>query len=167
MTQPATIDDRLRLALQSMFDAYAASSLYMMPWDYQVQKVNGGSGSPVTLDLQSTDPRMPNLAACPVWPGSDGSVAEPGVGATVMVVFSGGNPAKYRVVAMDPNTPPTKVHSPTTGALSLAMGLSWQTVLGAIQTCTPSGTETGLATIKVAANTPATTPATTSVLQGL
>ena len=108
MTQPATIDDRLRLALQSMFDAFAASSLYMMPWDYQVQKVNGGSGSPVTLDLQSTDPRMPNLSACPVWPGSDGSVAEPGVGATVMVVFSGGNPAKYRVVAMDPNTPPRK-----------------------------------------------------------
>jgi hypothetical protein len=95
MTQPA-IDDRLRESLQSMFDSYAARLLYAVPWDYQVRAVQGGAGAPVTLDLVSTDPRMPNLTACPVWPGSDGSVAEPGVGATIMVVFSGGDPAKYR-----------------------------------------------------------------------
>jgi hypothetical protein len=143
MTQPATIDDRLRLALQSMFDAFAASSLYMMPWDYQVQKVNGGSGSPVTLDLQSTDPRMPNLAACPVWPGSDGSVAEPGVGATVMVVFSGGNPAKYRVVAMDPNTPPTKVHAPTSAVIPVALSTLVTANFNAIATTLGTGSNTG------------------------
>lgn len=143
MTQPATIDDRLRLALQSMFDAFAASSLYMVPWDYQVQKVNGGSGSPVTLDLQSTDPRMPNLSACPVWPGSDGSVAEPGVGATVMVVFSGGNPAKYRVVAMDPNTPPTKVHSPTSAVIPVALSTLVTSNFNAIVTTLATGSNTG------------------------
>jgi hypothetical protein len=165
MTQPATIDDRLRLALQSMFDAFAAQSLFMMPWDYQVQKVNGGSGSPVTLDLKTTDSRMPNLTACPVWPGTDGSVAEPGVGATVMVVFSGGNPSKYRVVAMDPNTPPTKVHLPTGAVSPVALATLVTTNFNNLVTSLLTGSNTGGPVVFGTVWTPSSVAAT--VTEGL
>jgi len=106
MTQP--IDDRLIIALQNMVEAYVDVRMrYYRPWKYQV--VNVTPGPPTVVDVNSTDPLMPNLTNVTIWPDSTGGTSTPPLGATVTVIFENGMSTQPRVVGTDANQIPTSV----------------------------------------------------------
>jgi hypothetical protein len=110
VTQPI-IDDRLRLAIQDMVEAYVDVRMrYYRPWLYQVLSVT--PGPPVKMDLKSTVPtQMPDLTGITLWPGPDGAWSTPPVGATVTVTFANGDSTNPRISWTDPNNQPTTTTS--------------------------------------------------------
>ncbi len=118
--------DRLKEIVEELVSAALERAIvdndalvYFAEWDYQVQSVH--AGSPVTYDLQPTDPRLPPLTGLALWPGPSGASAEAKEGTTVRVRFGNADRTRPRIVGLDPNAVDV-VTAPADVSMSLAGG---------------------------------------------
>jgi hypothetical protein len=93
--------------------------VYFAEWLYQVETVH--PGSPVTYDLRSTDPRLPDLQGIALWPGPSGASAQAVAGSQVRVRFANADRTRPMIVGLDPNAVDV-VTAPANTSIVLAGG---------------------------------------------
>lgn len=102
------MSDRLDSAINALFEAFLPRITYHLVWEYTVQATYTTGGlPPISADLKSLNPAVPDLAAITLWAGPDGSVAVPAPGSIVRVGFANGDSTKPMIVGLDTTTPVT------------------------------------------------------------
>jgi hypothetical protein len=140
----------------------AGKGEFQRPYLYRV--IGPAPGGKVSLAPTDIGRGAPPLLPAVVW-GPAGVSATYTPGTACVVIFLNGDPTLPIVLGFD-STPPLTVTVDAVGPIAvgvaspmvnisggggfLAMGLSYSTLIGVLQTCTPAITETGLAAIKAA-----------------
>jgi hypothetical protein len=88
--------ERLLTSLRSLIRAEIASLSYQGVWEYTI-----ASGSSTTVDVTSSDPRMPDLSAVPMMAGLMGEVVTPTPGSKCRITFVNGDPTRPECISIE------------------------------------------------------------------
>lgn len=87
--------ERLRESFRAMVQAESPSMLFMAVWEYTIV-----SGDSDTVDVRSSDARMPPITDCPMMPGLMGEKVTPTPGAKCRVRFVNGDRSRPECIGI-------------------------------------------------------------------